>query len=66
MTAITRKTALLMDILPEADQNFVYEFIKKLVKARDPDYTKVMPQEARKIAEAEASGFIADAEYRLG
>ena len=51
-----------MDMLPEADQSFAYEFIKKLVKAWDPDYTKVTPQEAREIAEAEASGFVAEAD----
>lgn len=30
-----------MEILPESDQNFALEFIKKLVLACDPDYTKV-------------------------
>lgn len=50
--------ARLMDVLPEADQNFAYEFLKKLVRAWDPDYTKVTPQEAAELAEAEASGFV--------
>lgn len=49
-----------MDMLPEEDQTFTYEFIKKLVQAWDPDYTKVTPQEAQEIAEAESSGFIED------
>ena len=30
----------------------------KLVRAWDPDYTKVTPAEAKEIAEAEASGFV--------
>ena len=30
----------------------------RLVKAWDPDFTKVTPEEAGKIAAAEASGFI--------
>lgn len=34
------------------------EFIKKLVKAWDPDFTKVTPEEAKRIEAAEQSGFI--------
>ena len=52
------EAARLMDMLPGADQSFAYEFIKKLVRAWDPDFTKVTPQEAREIEEAEASGFV--------
>ncbi|WP_243149227.1 hypothetical protein [Colidextribacter sp. OB.20] len=52
----------MMDILPESDQRFAYEFIKKLVRAWDPDYTKVTPEEAREIQDAEESGFIDDAD----
>lgn len=55
------EAARLMDILPEADQEFAYEFIKKLVLAWDPDFTKVTAEEAKKIEEAELSGFV-DAE----
>lgn len=51
-----------MDILPEEDKKFAYEFIKKLVKAWDPDFTKVTPEEAQSIQAAEESGFIADSE----
>ena len=51
-----------MDILPEEDKKFAYEFIKKLVKAWDPDFTKVTPKEAQSIQAAEESGFIADSE----
>ena len=51
-----------MDILPEEDKKFAYEFIKKLVKAWDPDFTKVTPEEAQSIQAAEESGFIAESE----
>lgn len=61
MSGITMEAARLMDILPEADQEFAYEFIKKLVLAWDPDFTKVTAEEAKKIDEAELSGFV-DAE----
>ena len=61
MSGITMEAARLMDILPEADQEFAYEFIKKLVLAWDPDFTKVTAEEAKTIEEAELSGFV-DAE----
>lgn len=58
MSNIAMDAARLMDMLPESEQSFAYELIKKLVRAWDPDFTKVTPDEARQIAEAEKSGFI--------
>lgn len=58
MSGITTEAARLMDILPEADQAFAYEFIKKLVLAWDPDFTKVTDEEAKRIKEAEKSGYL--------
>lgn len=52
------EAARLMDMLPEADQNFAYEFIKKLVRAWDPNFTKVTPQGAEEMEKTEASGFV--------
>lgn len=43
----------LMEILPEKDQNFALEFIKKLVLAWDPDYTRLTPSERRQLEEIE-------------
>lgn len=43
MSNMAIDAARLMDILPEEDKKFAYEFIKKLVKAWDPDFTKVTP-----------------------
>ena len=62
MSDLTLEAARMMEILPESDQRFAYEFIKKLVRAWDPDYTKVTPEEAREIQDAEESGFIDDAD----
>ena len=58
MSNIAMDTARLMDMLPESEQSFAYELIKRLVRAWDPDFTKVTPEEARQIAEAEGSGFV--------
>lgn len=62
MSNIALDAARMMDMLPDEDKNFAYEFIKKLVRAWDPDFTKVTPEEARRIEDAENSGFIADSE----
>ena len=62
MSGIVMDAARMMEMLPETDQNFAYEFIKKLVKAWDPDFTKVTPEEAEALAAAEASGFIDEAD----
>lgn len=48
MSAATKEAINLMEILPESDQNFALEFIKKLVLAWDPDYTKVTPAEKKR------------------
>ena len=58
MSNIAMDTARLIDMLPESEQNFAYEFVKKLFLAWDPDFTKVTPEEAAKIDAAETSGFI--------
>ena len=62
MSDMVMHAAPLMDMLPESEQNFAYEFIKKLVLAWDPDYTKLTPEEARRVDDAENSGFVDDGE----
>lgn len=62
MSEIAMNAARMLNLLPEEDQNFALEFIKKLVQAWDPDFTKVTPEEAAKISAAEESGFIAEDE----
>lgn len=53
MNATIEKATNLLEILPESDQNFALEFIKKLVVAWDPDYTKLTPNEQKALHEAE-------------
>ena len=55
MTSIAIEAAKLIDVLPQADKEFAYEFIKKLVLAWDPDVT---PDEKELIEQAENSGFV--------
>lgn len=58
MSSIVMEAARLMDALPEADKAFAYEFIKKLVLAWDPDFTKLTAEEAKRIDDAENSGYV--------
>lgn len=60
MSGIVMEAARLMDMLPESDQTFAFEFIKKLVLAWDPDYTKMTAEEELRIDAAEKSGFVDD------
>lgn len=53
MSGAVKEAVSLMEILPESDQNFALEFIKKMVLAWDPDYTKVTPAERKELEEAE-------------
>lgn len=62
MSEIVMNAAQMMEMLPDSDKTFAYEFIKKLVLAWDPDFTKVTAEEAAQIKEAEESGFINESE----
>jgi len=62
VSALAMDIARLVDMLPESDQRFAHEFVKKLVLAWDPDFTKVTAEEAAQIKAAEESGFLAEDE----
>ncbi len=54
MTAKTVEISKMIDMLPDSEQNLVYEFIKRVLLAWDPDFTKVTPQERKALDEADA------------
>lgn len=60
MSDITAETLKLMEMLPLDEQYFAYSFIKKLVRAWDPDYTRLTPAEEAALAEAEKGEFISE------
>ncbi|MCL2082683.1 MAG: hypothetical protein FWH04_05560 [Oscillospiraceae bacterium] len=62
MSTLSIDTAKMLDMLPMDDQRFAYEFVKKLVLAWDPDFTRVTSEEAERIKAAEESGFVSDDE----
>jgi len=53
MSTATKQVIDLMEILPESEQSFALEFIKKLVLAWDPDYTKLTESERIALEQAE-------------
>lgn len=60
MTSIAMDAARLIDMLPDEDKELAYTFVKKLVLAWDPDFTKLTPQEKMALEEAENGEFIDD------
>lgn len=52
MSAATKQVIDLMEILPEQEQEFALEIIRKLVLAWDPDFTKLTPAEKEELEEA--------------
>lgn len=53
MSERTKAMFELVDMLPETEQEFINEMIKRVVLAWDPDFTKVTASEAAKLEEAE-------------
>lgn len=56
MSNIVKDSVTMLEMLPESEQNLAYEFIKRLVLAWDPDFTKLTPSERKSLEEAEADG----------
>lgn len=52
MSELNQRIATMLEMLPEEDQIFAYEFVRKLVQAWDPDYTKLTPSEKLSLEEA--------------
>lgn len=53
METLVTDTASMLKELPESEQKLAYEFVKRLVLAWDPEYTKVTKSEALALEEAE-------------
>ena len=55
---IAQEIGQMVSILPESDQNMIFELVKRCVLAWDPDYTKLTPQDARELEEAKNGEYI--------
>lgn len=52
MSNNTKQLLSIYELLPVRDQNMILELTQKLLLAYDPEYTKVLPDEAAAIDEA--------------
>jgi len=53
MTQAIQESVRMLEMLPETEQQFASEFIKRLVLAWDPDFTKLTAEERNKLEAAE-------------
>ena len=53
MSETAMKIAQTFDMLPETEQKLALELLKTLVRNWDPDFTKLTPEEAAMLDEAE-------------
>lgn len=53
MNAMAQETARLLELLPEQELKTVNDLVKMLVRAWDPDFTKVTMEERQRIDAAD-------------
>jgi hypothetical protein len=58
MSETVERTAEMLDMLPVQEQNLAFEFVKRLVIAWDPDYTKLTPAERANLERAENGEYV--------
>lgn len=54
MSVVTREIVDMVEMLPEDEQTLAYEFVKRLVLAWDSDFTRLTPEERRRLESAKA------------
>ncbi len=52
MSNAAEQAARMIDMLPDGEQAFALEFIKRLILAWDPDFTKLTPAEEEAVRQA--------------
>lgn len=53
MSPIAKKTFNMIEMLPDEEQELLYEMVKRFILAWDPDFTKVTPEERERMEAAE-------------
>ena len=53
MSELAMKTATMLNYLPQEEQKLAYELMRRIVLAWDPDFTKLTPDEAERLRQAE-------------
>jgi len=58
MTTTTKEITEMVALLPETEQNLAYEFVKRMVLAWDPDFTKLTPNEKKELERSLNSEYV--------
>lgn len=53
MTQMVQESVRMLEMLPESEQEFVNQFIKRIVLAWDPEFTKLTLEERKRLEDAE-------------
>ena len=53
MTQVVQESTRMLEMLPESEQELASQLIKRLVFAWDPDFTKLTPEERKRLEAAE-------------
>lgn len=53
MAPMFKQIAELAEMLPQEEQAFALAFMQRLVRAWDPDFTKLTPEEKQRLEKAE-------------
>lgn len=53
MTQVIQESVKMLEMLPESEQEFASQFIKRLVLAWDPDFTRLTKEERERLEAAE-------------
>ena len=53
MTQVVQESVRMLEMLPESEQELASPLIKRLVLAWDPDFTKLTPEERKRLEAAE-------------
>jgi len=53
MTQAVQESIKMLEMLPESEQELASQLIKRLVLAWDPDFTKLTPEERKRLEAAE-------------
>lgn len=58
MSPKSQRIASMIEMLPDSEQEFAFEFIKRLVRAWDPNFVKLTAFEQSELEKAENGVFI--------
>lgn len=58
MSETIKQTINMLEMLPDQEQSLALEIVKRLVLAWDPDFTKLTPEERRRLDAAENGEYL--------